>query len=277
MGMKLNFLILFVFLSLNGCKIDATANKSSFIFETSADGTSCTETYTDDVIKGWTFDKLHKSGFKDYGCQIVEKSKGHPVRSGEQSLRFEVKAGDCNSSEDYDDCANDRSRHELTQTLGDEKEGSEYWYHWAIYAPKSPVKVGDTIAFLGQFQQSNGVSRWMFEDLKDGYGLRVNDDGYNIVSQEVVQGNDKFREGWTGITLHIKWSSSSSGLLEVYVNESLTPALEKSGPTLSNNAKPTFHFGIYNAFISDCACDAMPTQIVYFDEVRRGNLRLDVE
>ena len=33
--------------------------------------------------------------FKDYGAKIVNKIDGYPVRSGEQSLRFEIRAGDC--------------------------------------------------------------------------------------------------------------------------------------------------------------------------------------
>jgi hypothetical protein len=34
--------------------------------------------------------------------------------------------------------------------------------------------------------------------------------------------------------------------------------------------RTTFDFGIYNAFISDCRCEAMPTQVVYYDDIRRG-------
>ena len=37
-----------------------------------------------------------------------------------------------------------------------------------------------------------------------------------------------------------------------------------------------FDFGIYNAFISECACGGMPSQIAYFDDVRRGVSREEV-
>ena len=37
-----------------------------------------------------------------------------------------------------------------------------------------------------------------------------------------------------------------------------------------------FDFGIYNAFISECACDGMPSQIAYFDDIRRGVSREEV-
>ena len=33
--------------------------------------------------------------FKDHGMQVVNKKDGHPVRIGEQSIRFEVRSGDC--------------------------------------------------------------------------------------------------------------------------------------------------------------------------------------
>ena len=58
--------------------------------------------------------KSQKNGFKKYGVCIVEKTKGHPTRLCQQSLRFEVKPGDWNSNRTWDDCKNDRERHELS-------------------------------------------------------------------------------------------------------------------------------------------------------------------
>ena len=47
--------------------------------------------------------------------QVVNKKDGHPVRSGKQSIRFEVRSGDCGKDEmgEWNDCKNDRERHEL--------------------------------------------------------------------------------------------------------------------------------------------------------------------
>ena len=47
------------------------------------------------------FKKVHKSltgkYYKGYGMQVVDKKDGHPVRSGDKSIRFEVRSGDCGS------------------------------------------------------------------------------------------------------------------------------------------------------------------------------------
>ena len=60
-----------------------------------------------DVSSGSKFEKsLTGKYYKNYGYQIVNKADGHPVRSGEQSIRFEVRDGDCGQDEDggWSDC-----------------------------------------------------------------------------------------------------------------------------------------------------------------------------
>ena len=74
--------------------------------------------------KGWTFSNNYDPKTRltpDYAFKIVNKSDGHPVRSGKQSIRFELRRGDCGLSPGgYDDCTiwNEKSgmsseRHEL--------------------------------------------------------------------------------------------------------------------------------------------------------------------
>ncbi len=79
---------------------------------------------------------LHKSmpaNFKTYGHKSVS-IKDHPVRSGDSSRRFEVRAGDCSWTEGWNDCENDRERHELkSSTFSD----GEYWFNWSLYLPEN--------------------------------------------------------------------------------------------------------------------------------------------
>ena len=86
--------------------------------------------YGGDLVSGWEFTLKHSNGFMQHGCQIVSASDGYPTRDGNYSLRFEVRDGDCNSNEGWNDCKTDRSRHELTQAgnhLEDHQyEGNEY-------------------------------------------------------------------------------------------------------------------------------------------------------
>ena len=63
-----------------------------------------------DVSSGSKFEKsLTGKYYKKYGYQIVNKADGHPVRSGEQSIRFEVRDGNGWGW----DSRNDRERVEL--------------------------------------------------------------------------------------------------------------------------------------------------------------------
>ena len=253
----------------------AGGGSTNSIYDLAADGEFCGVTYSSDVVRGdWQFDRLHKNGYQDYGCQIVSSDNGHPVRSGSESIRFELRDGDCNSSDTFDDCANDRSRHELTQT-GGQFEGEEFWYHYSIYVPPLSLKSGQAIVFMGQFQQSNGVAPLMFEDFTGGYGIRQNDANYNWLFRGVLWPNASFRNQWTDVLMHIKWSSGSDGFIKIYFNGVLTKQL--IGANIQSAQSTIFHFGIYNAFISLCNCVAMPTQIVYFDEIRKGRTRDSVE
>ena len=43
-----------------------------------------------DVGSGNSYTKSLGSGFKKHGVTIVNKKDGHPVRAGDQSVRFEV-------------------------------------------------------------------------------------------------------------------------------------------------------------------------------------------
>ena len=48
-----------------------------------------------------------------YSWQLVDSKDGHPVRSGNKSWRFEVRAGDCGGDKKYSDCKSDRQRTEV--------------------------------------------------------------------------------------------------------------------------------------------------------------------
>ena len=91
-----------------------------------------------DVVSGSKFKKsLTGNYYKDYGMQVVDKKDGHPVRAGEKSIRFEVRAGDCGKDKDggWNDCKKDRERHELSARYRVNK--GERWYAWSIYLPEN--------------------------------------------------------------------------------------------------------------------------------------------
>jgi dienelactone hydrolase len=228
-----------------------------------------------DLVQGWGFIHKHPIGFAEHGCLVVSATDGYPTRSGEHALRFEVREGDCNSNENWDDCTTDRSRHELSQywlpstegTYHPQYDGDEYWYGWSEYLPSDVLKQGDSITFLGQFNSDN-AARFYIEDFADGLGFRFNDRNYEFLGQGVLKPNDVVRDTWIDIVVHVIWSTSVDGLIEIYVNGDLAETL--TGPNMDGATYTSFAFGIYNAFISGCRCEAMPTQVVYYDALRRG-------
>mgnify|MGYP001219003444 CR=1 FL=1 len=122
-----------------------------------------------DVSSGNNFFKSMDSfgKFKDYGAKIVNKSDGYPVRSGDKSLRFEIRAGDCYKNKSgWDDCEKKRERHELHGRKLFKK--GEWWYAWSIYFPKDFIEVAPVRVFMGQFHSKDkeyGDERnppWMF-------------------------------------------------------------------------------------------------------------------
>ena len=108
----------------------------------------CNISYSEEIVKlpkdtaiGYKklFKSLTGSHYKNYGMQVVNIKDGHPVRSGKQSIRFEVRSGDCEKDYDdsnWNDCDNDRERHELSGGKKvDRMNKGEYWFAWSIYFP----------------------------------------------------------------------------------------------------------------------------------------------
>ena len=236
-------------------------------------------TYDGDLVSGWSFGLKHPNGFMLHGCQIVSSDDGYPTRDGKYSFRFEVRDGDCNSNDGWNDCETDRSRHELTQSAGSHQqelqyEGDEYWYKWSVLMPKKPLKQGKSISFIGQFN-SNNSARFYIEDFAKGIGYTFNDVDYNVLEQDILLKNKHARAQWIDIEINALWSSTDQGFIEIYINEELTRTIK--GPNMEGANRIYFDFGIYNAFISQCNCKKMPTQVVYLDAIRRGASRLDVQ
>ena len=249
--------------------------------------------------KGWTFTNNfdHKTRLTpDYAFKIVNKSKGHPVRSGEQSIRFELRRGDCGKSPGgYDDCTiwnknNGMSseRHEL---------GSEnffkgtLWHTYSIFL-KDPFPIkghGYEHISLGQmhgFPNSNPSFKWdvdeetyqirrrtachLKEFLKKTGSAKSGGDSFkcsidmagnnfeNLISKEDLIGR------WHDIILNVKWTTKQDGYFKQWINGKLVYHYK------GNTSKPKgsvnrFKFGIYRGNTYDTPKES--THIVYYDEI----------
>ena len=219
-----------------------------FIFSTSASAKKFIKV-PKDVGSGSKYTKsLTGKGYKKHGFQIVNKEDGHPVRAGNQSIRFEVRHGDCGMDKDgWSDCKNDRERHELS-TIGSPMSSGEYWFSWSIYFPKDHQNLYPLSNAFGQFHQKDGNPVFMFKELKKGYTIvRTITDKDSDYHEQNLLTNDEVLGKWSDILINVKWSKKEDGFFKIWVNDELK--YDYVGPTKSKQ-KVYQKFGIYRTGIS---------------------------
>ena len=228
------------------------------------------------------FKSLISDDYKDYGMQVVDKKDGHPVRLANQSIRFEVRPGDCSDSREhgYNDCEHDSERHELSSQR---MSGGTWWFAWSIYFPEDHFNGYPTFVTLGQFHQHGKYSYppWMFTNYVGGYWFRQRISNsspdvsktleiYPLLSRKEVLGK------WNDVLVNVKWSHKKVGFIRVWINGKILYDYE--GRTKAKGTKPYFKFGIYRSEIkadwlysgfNKDKLKGLPTQIIYYDEVRR--------
>ena len=204
-----------------------------------------------DVASGYK--KITKSltgkYYKDYGMQVVNKKDGHPVRSGEKSIRFELRHGDCGKDKQggWSDCKGDRERHEVSShEEGDRMSKGEYWFSWSVYFPKDHKNLYPLSNNYGQFHQISGQPVFMFKELRSGYTVvrTIGDIDYNegkLVDNKDMPGN------WIDILINAKWSKKNDGFFKVWVNNKLK--YDYKGPT-KTKIYVYEKFGIYSTGVT---------------------------
>ena len=203
---------------------------------------------------------------KSHGYSIVEDpTKSAPVKMVEV---FEVRPGDCTGDEKWNDCEKDRERSELYGN-NDNYPGNEYWYGWFIYFPEDYPNVYPTKTALGQFHQKKGKVIWMFQHNQTGYHLDDQARGskyYKLIDESELRGK------WHRIEVQVLWSIKKEGYFRVWANG--VQKVDYSGPTMTAR-QAFFKYGVYRSFMSRYKnrfnVDQVPTQKVYFANVRRGN------
>ena len=230
---------------------------------------------SNDVVSGSNFKKsLTGNYYKKYGMQVVDKKDGHPVRAGEKSIRFEVRAGDCGKDKDggWNDCKKDRERHELSARYRVSK--GERWYAWSIYLPEDFINVYPVSTMLGQFHQEKKHVIWMFKNGPDGYWIESYVKGFTS-EKRILLSKQEMLGKWNDILVNVNWTHKEDGFFKIWVNNKL--AYDYKGQTKSKGVRTYYKFGIYRSWISKYKSyhkgKEVPTQVVYFDEVRAGKIR----
>lgn len=213
---------------------------------------------------------------------VVDKANNQPVYSGSQSVRFEVRPGDCNASSTFNDCVNDRSRWEIYQNRGKSTQGEIITYEYAIYIPAqtqiqpTPKSGGFPLTVLTQINWQCASSNPCSSLGSGGYGalaflkidytgtlsLQTHQDFTWVPNQTVAVDSNPYNK-WIKFRYVIKSTAASDGYIQIYANDKLV--INETRATLPNSgASDTLKLGIYNSSLSS-ASQPWQTQVAYFD------------
>ena len=250
--------------------------------------------------KGWIFGNNfdHKTRLTpDYAFKIVNKSDDHPVRFGKQSIRFELRRGDCGKDPGgYDDCTiwkKDIGMSSERHELGSENNfKGTTWHTFSIFL-KDPfpikghnyehISLGQlhgsgnsnpsfkwdvdketyqirrrTACYLKEFIKHSGKSKSGEESFKCSTSMAGNN-RENLISKKDLIGK------WHDIILNIKWTTKQDGYFKQWINGKLVYHY-KGNTSKPRGSKNAFRFGIYRGNTYDTPKDS--THIVYYDEIR---------
>ena len=216
-------------------------------------------------------------GSKSWSCLIVNKSDGQPVFDGNQSVRFEVRPGDCTAPNytSISDCVNDRSRSEIDtadQNSGvhpPSTQGQIITYEYRVYIPTQPLirPAGSSVLMvLTQLRNTHtsDALAYLCVDAAGGLYLQTHE-GFSWLPLQKVTIDTKPQDKWIKMKYVVKSTSASDGYVKIYVNDALV--INETRATLPDaDQTQMLKIGIYNSFLS-AAAQPWQTQVVYFDGI----------
>ena len=254
---------------------------------------NCGGTYTDGNDFGLNTPSY--SGFKkhifynmpkeEHSYEYIQEES--VARAGKFYQRFELREGDCFPPSDsgWNDCETDRERFEFSSRPRQQPTGKQC-YGYSLKLDKSFQSVHPTNTDLGQVHQKGGPKGTAggfqsfppliqigakYDKLMFGWHELTGDE--NNTRDEKLQFElakiSEIKNIWTDITFCLDFENER---MDAWVNG------EKKVEVLRSpiNFMPDsiyFKYGIYRSFVSRYknTYGSIPTQIVYYDEVRRGN------
>jgi len=244
---------------------------------------------------------------KSYGHQVQKDI----VRKGDIAQRFEIRHGDCGGDHKYDDCTNDRRRVEISNF--NVPITSTTWFGWSMYLPKDFQTLGRTNTTLGQVKTLKVRKPILGVLAREGV-LMVS---YDIAEDvcRVVDDIDTLKGKWTDIMIKLNFDTTHTKdkiYSEVYINNE--KVCEMLDPIIDRGTSDVYYrYGIYNSYVSRWLDDnktknvnletfndehtgegltivsptnlpwdvdwgvKLPTQVVYYDEIRIGSSRESVD
>ena len=209
------------------------------------------------------------------------------ARAGEAYQRFELRSGDCFPEPDgkWNDCETDRERFEFSSQPEQPPQGREC-YGYSLKLADDFIPVDPTNTDLGQVHQIGGpkgtagglksfppliqigaskkhLNFGWHELTGDANNVRDKKRTYKLAKLKDIRGK------WTDISFCLDYENKR---MDAWVNGKKKVEIKKSPINFVPKAT-YFKYGIYRSFISRYISKKgeMPTQIVFYDEVRRGH------
>jgi hypothetical protein len=218
---------------------------------------------------------------KEWGYQIMNVSP----RAGLEFQKFELRDGDCGRDDNWNDCEQDRIRTEVALTQHWSYK-NDVWIGFSLFIPRNfpTAKPWTTIAQIHQCCNTG---------LPDGLGGMKRPPHMQIMFTkgkiEIVVWSlagskaepktypvgqiSSFANRWIDVQIHFD-TKNSNGNLEVFFDKKQIVNLRDTVTQVPNYYY--FKYGIYISGVSEWG-GRVPTQRLYFDEVRFGYKREEVD
>ena len=248
---------------------------------TSSSNTSLITEINPAYHSGWEQLSNSMTGLSSHNFQFLNDST--KSRRGSQYQGFELRDGDCGSYIDWDDCANDRERVEFTAEPFLPPRGKQC-IAFSIMLDENFTLGSFNQTTLAQIQQRGGPTGFM-----EGYESRPGvlmfhaQDGYYDFDWLYLHGSrtdikqtdlkfrllslDEMKGKWTDISFCLDFAKNNMSL---WVNGKRKFNINQPPTGLHLPESIYFKYGIYRSFGSK-QLSIVPTQIVYYDEIRRGS------
>ena len=234
---------------------------------------------------GWN---LHDGikGINSHNFQFVNDST--KSRRGNQYQRFELREGDCFNLGNWDDCANDRQRVEFTANPFLPPKGNQCiafsimldnnfkTMHSSSTALAQIHQRGGPTGFMGGFKSNPGVLMFHAEEGYYDFDWLYLHGSRNDITQLDLKFRllplDEMKGKWNDISFCLDFAKSNMSL---WVNGKRKFNINQPPHGLHLPESIFFKYGIYQSFTTwykeEHNKDKTPTQIVYYDEIRRGS------
>lgn len=220
-------------------------SSSNIIYSESFEGSSFFDAY------------VKKQTSTSYG---ITQSTG-TVFAGSKAGRFEIRDGDPEAS------GGTRS-----EVLFPEQSNLNRWYAFSVYFPSAQYKYDSEDELIAQWHQGGGTTQSLCIRVgKDKWLLRVKP---TTSTTQYIELGALPKDKWTSVVMHVKHSSGSDGLIEMWINGQ--KVVNRAGANMYSLSSgqyetPRYKIGVYKADWNGTSTTETTQRVVYFDNVVLGN------